>query len=317
MIISASRRTDIPAFYSRWLINRLRAGFCLVPNPFNPGQVARVELGADNVEAIVFWTRNPRPLYPFLDELDGRGYRYYFQYTLLDYPRIIDQHTPPATAALETFRRLADRLGPQRLIWRYDPIVLSEITPPDFHRQTYTRLAEALRGSTTRSVISLLDRYPKIAGRLGQMEREGAPLLSWNEPPLPKEMPIHEQWAPAEIPDWLAGLLRDLSQIALANEMEMVSCAEPLDLRPYGIRPGKCVDDDLIFQVFGLQVSPTKDPGQRPACGCAVSKDIGMYDTCLFGCRYCYATGSFERAHRNYRRHDPDSPWLVEPVYHR
>ena len=128
MIISASRRTDIPAFYSRWLLNRLRAGFCLVPNPFNPGQVSRIELGPQDVDTIVFWTRNPRPLFPFLDELDARGYRYNFQYTLLDYPRLIDEHTPPPPAALDTFRRLADRLGPQRLVWRYDPIVQSQIT---------------------------------------------------------------------------------------------------------------------------------------------------------------------------------------------
>jgi hypothetical protein len=114
----------------------------------------------------------------------------------------------------------------------------------------------------------------------------------------------------AAMPDWLSSLLRDLAQIAQTNEMEIVSCAEELDLRPCGIRPGKCIDDELIAQVFGLEVTHAKDPGQRKACGCVQSKDIGMYDSCLLGCRYCYATSSFERARQNYLRHDPESPTL-------
>jgi hypothetical protein len=310
MIISASRRTDIPALYSRWLINRLRAGFCIVPNPFDARQTSRISLTPQDVDVIVFWTRNPRPLFPFLDELDARGYRYYFQYTLMDNPRLLDEHNPPAAAALDTFLRLAGRVGPGRLVWRYDPIVLSSLTPPDFHRRTYEKLAAALRGSTARSVVSLLDVYGKIRKRLVGLADQGVQLIPLQTGADPLRVAPSGLPGGADMPDWLASLLRDLAQIAQANEMEIVSCAEELDLQPYGIRPGKCIDDELIARAFGLEVSHTKDPGQRKACGCVQSKDIGMYDSCLLGCRYCYATSSFERARQNYLRHDPDASTL-------
>ena len=307
MIISASRRTDIPALYARWLVNRLRAGFCVVPNPFDAQQTTRVSLAAEEVDAIVFWTRNPRPLFRYLDELDSRGYRYYFQYTLMENPRLLDAHNPPVAAALDTFRRLADRIGPGRLVWRYDPIVLSTLTPPDFHRRTYERLATALRGYSGRSVISLLDVYGKIRKRMKGLADSGTQLIPLEEGGDPLKVAASGLPEGAPMPEWLGSLLRDLAQIAQANGMGMVSCAEELDLRPYGIHPGKCIDDELIEGEFGIRVGHTKDPGQRKACGCVQSRDIGMYDSCLLGCRYCYATSSFERARQNYLKHDPEA----------
>jgi hypothetical protein len=310
MIISASRRTDIPAFYTHWFINRIRAGYCIVPNPFDARQTSQISLLPEDVDGFVFWTRNPRPLFRYLDELDARGYRYYFQYTLMDNPRLLDEHNPPTAAALETFHQLAERIGPERLVWRYDPIVLSSLTPPDFHRRIYERLAESLRGSTMRSVISLLDMYGKIRKRMAGLVAQGVELIPLQ--PVVDPLTVEPSRLPVRtaMPDWLASLLRDLSEIARANEMEIVSCAEELDLRPYGIQPGKCIDDGLVERVFGLQVSHTKDAGQRKTCGCVQSKDIGMYDSCLLGCRYCYATSSFERARQNYLRHNPESPSL-------
>jgi hypothetical protein len=295
MIISASRRTDIPAFYAEWFINRIRAGFCTVPNPFNPQQVTHVSLAPQDVEVIIFWTRNPRPLFPYLAELDALGYRYYFQYTLMDNPYPVDTKSPPMPSAIETFSDLAGRIGSQKVIWRYDPIVLTEITPPAFHQQTYAHIAQALQGSTHRSVISILDLYARTQKRLREMEQQGARLLS-----LPD---IQEPW--------FGDLMRGLAITARASGMEIVSCAEELDLAQFGIRPGKCVDDDYILQVFGLDVTHAKDPAQRKACGCVVSKDIGAYDSCLFGCPYCYATTSFARAKIRYTRHDPGSSSLT------
>jgi len=292
MIISASRRTDIPAFYADWFVNRLRAGFCTVPNPFNPNQVSRVSLKPEDVDVIVFWTRNPRPLMRHLAELDARGYRYYFQYTLLDNPRLIDPHVPALEGSLTTFRELADRVGPERVIWRYDPIVWSNVTGPEFHQQTYERIARALRGYTRRSVISLLDVYRKAEKRLKALAQQGIELATPDE-------------------DDLSKLMRTLVETATANDIEITSCAEQIDLRPYGVRPGKCVDDEYIKRVFGLDVTHDKDPSQRPACGCVVSRDIGMYDSCLFGCAYCYATSNLERASANHAQHHPDSPSLI------
>lgn len=294
MIISVSRRTDIPAFYAEWFINRINAGYCTVPNPFNTQQVMRISLAPQDVDVVVFWTRNPRPLFPRFRELDALGFRYYFQVTLMDNPRLIDPRSPAGEAAVATLRELARYIGSERVIWRYDPIVFSEITPPEFHRECYARLARALRGSAARSVVSFLDLYGKTHRRMQAMQAAGVRLL------------------PFDVSDpWLGNLLSDMAEIAAQNGMEVVSCAEVRDLQPFGIRPGKCIDDEYIQKVFGLEVTHTKDPGQRKACGCVISKDIGMYDTCLFGCQYCYATSSFERAARNYACHNPASPSLL------
>lgn len=295
MIISASRRTDIPAFYAEWMIHRLREGFCTVPNPLNRNQVSRISLRPDDVDAIVFWTRNPGPLIPHLAELDSRGYRYYFQYTILGYPRQIDPKSPTPQAALRTCQALCRIVGPHRIIWRYDPIVFTGITQPEFHSDNFRQLAEALRGKTHRSVVSIVDEYRKTERRWKALEGTPAAL---------------QACTPAQFTQ----LMHDLSESAKANEMDIMSCAETIDLSPYGIRSGKCVDDDLLQKVFGIQVTNRKDPTQRDACGCVVSRDIGMYDTCIYGCQYCYATRSFEQARIHQIEHDPRSTSLIGMV---
>ena len=298
MIISASRRTDIPAFYPEWFIRRIRAGFCTVPNPFNPQQVSRVSLDPQDVDVVVFWTRNPRPLFPHLDELDRRGFRYYFQFTLLNHPRQLEPKALPLDASLQAFHQLAERVGAARVIWRYDPIVITPQTQAVFHLQTYQSIARALQGAALRSVVSLVDDYPKLRKRQKALAGQG---MGWQAVAEP---------FPQEVGD----MLRGMAEAAQAHGMEIASCAEPFDLRPYGIAPGKCVDDGYILRTFGLQVSQSKDPSQRPACGCVLSKDIGMYDTCPFGCQYCYASNP-ERARQNYAAHDPDASSLLgEPI---
>lgn len=295
MIISASRRTDIPAFYAEWFMNRIRAGYCTVPNPYNRKQVSRISLLSEDVDVIVFWTRHPAPLLEHLEELDRRGFRYYFHYTVLDNPRALDRRTPPLAMSIEIFRALSHAIGPDRVIWRYDPLVFSNKTPVDFYLDGYEKIASALKGYTFRSVISILDIYRSIARRLEALKEEGLQVVEHTE--IPSE-------------DFCA-LMTGLAEIAMVNDMEITSCAEPLGLERYGIMPGKCIDDIYIRDVFGIEVTDKKDPYQREACGCVVSKDIGMYQTCLFGCQYCYATRSFERARQNYRAHDPQSPSLI------
>jgi hypothetical protein len=284
MIVSVSRRTDIPGFYSQWFMNRIRAGTCLVPNPFNPSQISRVSLIPEDVDVIVFWTRNPRPLFSYLPELDDRGYRYYFLFTLMANPREIDPRLPPVDMAIKAFRDLSHRLGPDRVVWRYDPIFLSSITDAEFHQKTYRHLAGALKGYTKRSVISVAHLYRKIQKRIRELERQGIELL------IPGE-------------NDLVTLMGALAETAAQNEMALQSCADELNLP--GITPGKCVDDELIARVFGLNLELRKDGCQRNHCGCIESKDIGMYESCPCGCVYCYATTSIERALTNYRRHDP------------
>ncbi|MGB4338202.1 MAG: DUF1848 domain-containing protein [Bacillota bacterium] len=293
MIISASRRTDIPAFYSEWFMNRIRAGYCLVANPFNPKQLSRVSLLPGDVDAIVFWSKNPAPLVRHLNELDAAGYRYYFQYTICDYPAELELHVPPLDHRIATARRLADLLTPRRVIWRYDPIIVSNNTDIAYHRRAFSRLAAALEGATTRVVVSLADYYAKVRRNLGNLERAG--------------------WRFQECSDMeteCRELLAWMAQTASEHGMEIQSCSEAVSLADIGIKAGKCIDDGLLNELWGIPLS-RKDPGQRDACLCAVSKDIGANDTCLHGCRYCYATASLARAQARRRMHDPASPILV------
>jgi hypothetical protein len=296
LIISASRRTDIPAFYAQWFINRIRAGYCTVTNPYNRKQITHVSLQPEDVDIIVFWTRNPQLLMPYLKELDQLGYIYYFQFTVLNNPRLIDTGTPSLSTSLKIFKKLSDLIGPERVIWRYDPIVISNITGIEFRISIYKNIAEALRSYTQRSVVSLLDMYPKLNKRFKTLKDNGIEIIDCNE----------------KFDQRYGEFMNSLAHIANENRMEIVSCAENLDLTKYNIRPGKCIDDDYIERVFGISVTHKKDPFQRKACGCVVSKDIGAYNTCLFDCQYCYATSSFEKAKVLYENHNPDSTSMVD-----
>ena len=295
MIISASRRTDIPAFYTKWFFNRIEAGYCTVPNPFNHKQVSYVSLLPDDAEVFVFWTRNAAPLTPYLSELDKQGYHYYFQYTILDYPKILDPTTPPIESNLKTFKTLSDLIGPEKVIWRYDPIIFSDQTGMAFHLQKFSKIAKELRGFTRRVVISFMDPYQKNQSRLKTLEGDGIHIIKDINPEKLR----------------FQNMILELCSIAKKNSMEITSCAEEIDMVNLGVIRGKCIDNELIEKLFGFKMPHKKDPYQRKACGCVVSKDIGMYDTCLYGCQYCYATQSFDRAKINFENHDPTSPSLI------
>ncbi len=292
MIISASRRTDIPAFYTPWFMNRVRAGYCTVPNPFNRAQVSRVSLEPADVSVIVFWTRHGRPLLRHLKELDDRGFRYFFLYTLMENPRWLDPKRPSLAAAVETFLRLSAHVGPERMIWRYDPIVPGTETSVAFHLETFRRIAGRLRGATRRSIISIVDIYRKNRGRMASLPGMGPACAGFSRPDR-------------------EALLAGLSAIAREEGLLLTSCAEEAEVAASGIAPGKCIDSDYITGTFGVKTAAQKDPSQRRACGCVVSRDIGCYDTCLFGCAYCYATSSFKTAAKNHAAHRPDSPSLL------
>lgn len=297
MIISASRRTDIPAFYAEWFMGRMRAGYCLTVNPFNPAQVTRVSLRPEEVEVICFWTRDARPMLPHLAELDARGYRYLFYNTLTAYDRALEPHSPTPAEARDTLRRLAEHLGPQRVCWRYDPIVFTNTMPPACHAEQFARLATMLEGLTQRVTISIMTPYRCAVTRLRRLAARDIVLQD-----VPPETPA------------FADLMRALSGSAAAHGMEICSCATELDLRPYGIQPGRCIDGDYLRRVFGIEVSRKRDTNQRPACGCAISKDIGAYDTCVHECVYCYATHNPATARARHAAHHPDAPALLPVV---
>lgn len=289
-IISASRRTDIPAFYARWFMARLRAGFCEVKNPFNAEQLSRVSLLPRDVTALVFWTRDPRPLLPHLPEITAMGHEPFFLVTCLDNPRAIDPKCPGPDVAVPSLVALA-RACPGRITWRYDPIVLTEATPPDWHRRTFARLADALAGVVDRVTVSFLEPYRKIARRLAGLAAQG---LAVRAPESGEAV----------------ALLADLRAMAAARGMRLATCCQPEGFEAAGIPAGRCIDPDWIAARTGRSVPSARDPHQRPRCGCAPSKDIGAYDTCLFGCAYCYASSNFDRARAAYARHDPEAACL-------
>jgi len=292
VIISASRRTDIPAFYAPWFMQRIREGCCTVPNPLNPKQVSLISLLPQDVEAIVFWSKNPAPLLPFLSELSSRGHRFYFQYTVNNYPPELEPHVPSLDVHLSNMEQLAKQLGPEKVIWRYDPIVLSPITPVAYHCEQFHRLAQLFSPYTRRAVISIVDAYNRSIANLRNLSAGGVPVDT----------------NPANTD--LAMLLTYFSATVAQHGLSIHSCAEHLDLTPYGIMPGKCVDDQYIRQIFGVSVTGSKDKSQREQCGCVQSRDIGMYSTCLHGCMYCYA-GTNKLGLDNFTQHFPDSPSLI------
>lgn len=293
MIISVSRRTDIPAFFSEWFMRRIRAGYCHVPNPFNAKQIAEVSLLPEDVDVFVFWSKNPAPLLPFLPELDERGYRYLFLYTLNDYPAELEPGVPHLSERLVAFQRLAEHVGPQRVIWRYDPIILSNVTDCRFHEAVFSSLAGALGGLTKRVIVSIADFYRKTDRRLTALQPQG---LAFDKTPLQQ-------------PEFVQ-LLRQLKQIAESHHMHMQSCADELAVA--GIPAGACIDGELLNSLWGI-AGLAEDRHQRSTCRCVVSKDIGINDTCLHGCSYCYATRSHRAALANVTRHESDSSVLIGP----
>jgi hypothetical protein len=267
MIVSVSRRSDIPAFYSAWFMEQLHRGEVVVKNPFSPAQEKLVSLKKQDVDAFVFWSRNPRPFMEYLGEIERRGYPYYFLITVTGYPRFLEPLTPLPEEAVLFFAELAERIGRRRLVWRYDPVIFSDQTNFDFHVNTFSRLANLFAQFTSRVIVSFFDPYPKVLRRLSKAKIDAGSATG--------------------SPGQQAGLLEHFVAIAGRSGLEIQSCAEAA--LATDVRPGKCVDEELLNELFGLGLPYRKDLGQRKLCLCRQSVDIGSYGTCRHGCLYCYA----------------------------
>jgi len=285
MILSVSRRTDIPAFYFDWFLNRLKEGFLLVRNPFNPSQVSRLALAPPGLECIVFWTKNPQPMLARLCELEP--YPYYIQFTLHHYGLEIESRLPELESRLDTFRRLSELLGRERMVWRYSPIILGGPYTVEYHLDAFGRLASALSGYTDECKLSFLEFYSKIAGRMASLGLVDGP--------------VEEKYA----------LAQQLESLAREQSIAVSACGQP-DLRPAGIALSSCIDGRRIQKVTGRPMSLRKDPNQRGVCNCVKSIDVGSYQTCLNGCVYCYANHSHSAACRKAARYQPLSPLLCD-----
>ncbi len=273
MIISASRRSDIPAFYGDWFMNRLRAGEVLVRNPMQPKQVSRILLTPETVDAFVFWTKNPEKFLPHLPEIDALGYSYYFLFTLTPYDATLEPGVPEKGKILDLFRQLSRLIGPEKVIWRYDPVVLTDRFTPAWHAETFSRFANELSGYTERCVISFLDEYRKVKGRMRDIHYH-----------LPNT-------------DEMGELAARFADAARCHGMALFTCSYDVDLSRDGIMHSRCIDADLIERISGRQLQhKKKDNNQRNRCGCVESRDIGSYNSCGHGCLYCYAVDSHPKA---------------------
>lgn len=297
MIVSASRRTDLPALYPAWLTGRLAAGFADVPHPFDPRRVRRVDLRPaprGELGALVLWTRNPSPLLDAVPGWEAGGLRTLWLVTLTGYPRALEPAAPDESQVVAAVHSLCALVGPDRVAWRYDPVLLCPAIGVDapWHRRNFHRLATALSGATRRCIVSLYDDYAKARRRLAAAGL--APVGAEAMPGLPEE--------------WVA-LFADLAAQASAHGIEVRSCCE--ELSAAGVAPGACIDGELLSRLWGLPARPTRDRGQRPGCRCVPSADIGVYDTCTHGCLYCYATGTAARALARRLAHDPEGERLA------
>jgi hypothetical protein len=290
VIVSASYRTDIPAFYAEWFLRRLDEGFALVRNPYS-AQMYRVDLRPQRVTGFVFWTRNFGPLLERLDRLRAFGRPFVVQFTITDYPRQIEPAVIPAEKAVAQMHRLAREVHPLCPVWRYDPVLFTSLTPTEFHERNFARLAAALEGATDEVVISFAQIYAKSRRNLDAAARRHG--FTWTDAP----------------DDAKRELAARLALLARRHGMRLTVCSQPEYLAP-GAEEARCVDVRRLARISGEPLeAPLK--GNRPGCACHESRDIGEYDTCPHGCLYCYAVRHRRVALARYRAHDPASPSLL------
>lgn len=288
MILSVSRRTDIPALYSDWFMYRLRAGEVLVRNPINPKQVSSIPLSPENIDCIVFWTKDPRKLMAYLDEIDRMGYTYYFSVTINPYGKDIESHVDMKKNIIEAFRELSGRIGKKRVIWRYNPILFSDKIDKAYHLKWFDYLARELGEYTDKCVFSFLEVYKKLQNNLAAMN-------IYNPSDAVKK-----------------DLIAQMCSIAGSRSIRLASCGETIDFSDLGIEKNKCVDDVLIKDILGCNIKVSKDKSQRDKCNCVSSRDIGTYNTCTNGCVYCYANIDKKSADKQHLHYNPDSPLLCD-----
>lgn len=289
MIISASRRTDLPAFYSEWLFNRLKEEYVLVRNPMNIHQIGKISLSPDVVDGIVFWTKNPMPMMGRLSELEK--YTYYFQFTLTAYDRDVEQNIPSKNGLIiPAFQTLSKSIGRARVVWRYDPIFFNDRYTMEYHCKYFRVLASKLSDYTEKCTISFLDLYKNT-------ERNVRPL---NIQVVTLEMQYE--------------LMQRFSEIAKEYGFYIDTCAEKIELGSLDIPHACCIDKDRFERIGNCKLTLGKDPNQRSECGCVASIDIGTYNTCKHGCLYCYANYSQNTVNKNTMAHNPNSPLLFGEI---
>ena len=283
MIINTGQRTDIPAFYSAWFVNRLRAGEVLVRSPYDPGTLTRYRLTPDVVDLIGFCTKNPEPMLPHMDLLEPFGQYWYV--TITPYGKDIEPRVPPKTRVLDSFRRLSDRVGSRRVGWRYDPIFISDSWPVERHIRAFEYMAETLSGYTETAVISFIDLYEKTKRN------------------FPEARTVSREDR--------AAFGKAAVDIGRRCGMTIRPCAEGDDLEVFGADCGGCMTVAMYERALGRRLIVPRRPPARKECACYLGGDIGAYNSCGHLCRYCYANWDAGTVKANMGRHDPTSPLLI------
>lgn len=285
MIVSVSRRTDIPAFYSEWFFERLQVGHVLIKNPFNRKQISKVILNKETVDCFVFWTKDPSDFIKGLDKLEG--YKFYFQYTLNSYSDDIEVNVKRKKQLIETFIKLSKKIGKEKVIWRYDPILLNEKYTKGYHYKWFEFIASKLSGYTDKCVISFIDEYKEIKKNAHDLQLKN----------------ISEE-------DMLE-IASKLVKIANKYNIIIESCAEKVDLDICGVKHGACIDRELVSMITGKDFINTKKDNMRIGCNCIKSIDIGEYNSCLHKCKYCYANYNSALIEKNFNSNNIKSPLLL------
>ncbi len=291
MIISASYRTDIPAFYGDWFIARLEAGYCRTVNPYNH-HIHQIRLDREAVSGFVFWTKNLGPFYPTLQLVNDRGFPFVVQFTINAYPRELETAVIDAERAIGHMRDLAGEFGSRVGVWRYDPVVATSVTPPNWHVENFARLADRLVGTTDEVVVSFTHVYRKT--RINMEFASGLHGFGWDDPPDEEKRE----------------LITRLAAIATDRGIRLTLCSQEAYLVPR-VTLARCIDVERLSDVAGRSISARRK-GNRPDCMCSESRDLGDYDTCPHGCVYCYAVRNPALARRKYSVHDPSSPFLSQ-----
>lgn len=285
MIINTGARTDTVRWYTPWLLKRFEEGYVLVRNPLFPSSVTRYELTPETVDVVEFCSKDYRPILPRLHEITDR-FNTHFQYTITAYGRDIEPCVPGIDASVGTFYELEEIVGARRICWRYDPVLLTRGYTVERHLETFAHLCGRLAGHVDRCIFSFVEMYRK---------------LEFNMPEL---IPLTEKD--------MDRLAEGLGRIANAHGIWIQTCGTNGDWSRYGIHPSGCMTLEMLGGANGLEFRKLKHRGTRHGCHCIESRDIGAYDSCACGCRYCYANKSPEKALENYRTtHDPDSPLLL------
>ena len=298
MIISASYKTDIPTFYGEWFMNRLQAGYCRMVNPYGR-QIYTVDLSPEAVDGFVFWTKNIGPFLKYLPQIHDRGYPFIVQHTINGYPSQLESRVINYSHTIEYIKELAGTYGPDVVVWRYDPIIISTLTPVIWHLRNFETLASALEGTTDEVVVSFAQIYKKTRRNMDIAAKDAD--FDWS---------LHELMSDDDV----RSLIVELAQIAVSHHMRLRICSQKVYLIPGIIEEARCVDADRLEKVSGKAIpGKVKQKGNRKECGCFASKDIGEYDTCPHGCVYCYAVQHRDLALERYKAHDPAGEFLFPP----